>query len=148
MRLQKPLFWGDGPMRTLGIRIALLAASVCIAGGLCGCGSKEPPRSDASSSLPFLPKARSDVRPVLDIPLARRKQVFRETEKLIDRYEAKLRALNEDVAEGRLSPKARVAAMAKLREQFDADLEAIMGRYGLRTKHYPAIRAEGLEQGW
>lgn len=144
--MRRPLFRGAEPMRTVLIRVAASAGMACLLGWLLGCRPSQPPSSEAP--LPFLPEVKPSEQRVIEIPPARRKQVFRETEKLIDRFQAKLRALNEDVAEGRISPQGRIDAMAKLREQFDAELEAVMERYGLRTTHYPAIRAEGLEQGW
>jgi hypothetical protein len=121
-----------------GVTICL--ASIVLIGGV-GCGTpKESPRP------------RSEIRTIEytppDIPLARRRQVYREVKRLIEVYEEKTRKIREDFVEGRISARQRDELLKGEAEKHDENLKATLGRYGLRMKDLPNILAEARDKGW
>jgi ribosome recycling factor len=109
--------------------------------GLPGCSpsASPPPRPAEPRTVQYTPP---------DIPLARRKQVYREVRKLIDDFEQKTRDIRLQFAAGKISPRERDKLLLEANEKHEEELKATLGRYGLRLKDLPNILAEAKDKGW
>lgn len=116
---------------------ALVLLSTLLAG--CGTPKNPPPPQEQLRHIEYTPP---------DIPLVRRKQVYREVQKLIHDFEEKTRQIREQFSEGKISAQEREELLKEARERYDFDLKAVLGRYGLRTKDLPNILAEARDKGW
>lgn len=105
----------------------------------CRQGSEVPAKREELRQVEYTPP---------DIPLVRRKQVFREVQKLIHDYEEKSRAIRQEFAEGKMSSRERDLLLKEAAERHEFELKAILGRYGLRLKDLPHILAEARDKGW
>ncbi|MCS7237098.1 MAG: hypothetical protein NZ899_02360 [Thermoguttaceae bacterium] len=112
---------------------------VCAIVGGCSGRVDTPPVSKELQRVEYTPP---------DIPLVRRKQVYREVQKLIHDFEEKTRHIREQFVEGRISAEEREQLLKEARERYDFDLKATLGRYGLRLKDLPNIIAEARDKGW
>jgi hypothetical protein len=105
----------------------------------CGVPKESPPPVSELRTTEYTPP---------DIPLARRKQVYREVKKLIEAYEQKTRQIRDDCLEGKISVRQRDELLKVATEEHDENLKATLGRYGLRMKDLPNILAEAKDKGW
>lgn len=131
-----------GPCDLVNNAVLLLGLLGCALVGIQGgCSSHSPP-----------PSKQEEIRHVQytppDIPLARRKQVYREVQKLIHEYEERTYSIRQQFAEGKLSARERDQLLKEATERYEFELKAALGRYGLRMKDLPHILAEARDKGW
>jgi|GEM_PF-3850553 len=120
--------------------LALFVVSLLLTVPLgCGTPKESPPPVSELRTTEYTPP---------DIPLARRKQVYREVKKLIEAYEHKTRQIRDDCLEGKISVRQRDELLKAAAEEHDENLKATLGRYGLRMKDLPNILAEAKDKGW